>query len=1109
MQTKFICILLSESKSRSALLMFVPSLFQTSKSSVQLVEIVKRPGQTLGLYIREGNGTDRQEGVFISRIALESPVYNSGCLRVGDEVLAVNLVDVTRMSLDDVVIIMSIPRRLLLTTRSRRGVRQPQHQPNRHEPKPPPVVILKKDCEEEALDDSNSNGDQLRMGALGRPPLPHGMQPPQERFSTLPRYRPPDMSALRHEEPLMYNTRGVPPQGPPPLPPHYGMKQGPHPGHPMGMGPPHATHPGYGRGGRLPGPGGSRGYGMSPGPEHLYQPPPPVITEQPRPRQPPHFYQYDRSYPKTLESLAERIHSFYGPPRPPGPQSLEQDIGYGGTLGRSTAGRPRLARTLSDQRLPATEREALSDYEGSSGVSAAQRYKAWQQASLAPLHQAYDSGQGATLDSYQEAMRRLSALRQRTRSVDYASDTEVLAPRPLAARPRSVSSRSNSLPRQRPGSVAGDLVLLRSSRSRGGGRQFMGPGMRLSATGRHSLAGSEDESDGAVSAPEMPSGPRHERGKRRSSASSSVALSHANPATSYTPPFNPDPHVLDSLSPIIVTVPSHDYPVQDNNPLSKSMNSIHGKTKNVRFKKQSKSLNETENCIEDSLATGQQELQAQIFQQQSDLEYHLEQKRLLKQKLKEQKKQILLEKHMQQRKAQMAAPIDDFLSEQLDQHIMQQHKLMRRQSTGATNNNRREQFDDHIWQQRMEAGQDRSPIFFGDSSDSAANMPGDSTDGSDVNVSSTTEDDAGSVHNLADKIINVSSNQEQGETFDQACLPVDEETPLILQHHTLPQSRLKHRRVKSDALGNDLSTFGASDYMSVSSYSSMAVNDLGRKSVTSGVTSAPRVVVFSPRDSPLDPSSFYPPPPFSKQSDASPIQTSSCYASLRQTSSSPHAFHPPRKHISNQEITSKSVSSDSSKILKKSGLNSLSAIQTNITVNPLADDKRAMPNNFPLNLPLDDTTPTYSGDVTNRKVDSRSPETDVPTPFGQPGFPDNEDIASPTQHSSDTVTPGSPQIDGTEDILLKGTSPVLTEKSDDLSILPTGHKQENVPKRQNSLTGVSNSNISSHLPNPLGSTLSQTASSLTKPILNSVIPSAIYAKANNILSANFLDNNRS
>ncbi len=88
---------------------------------IQTVEVLKRPGQTLGFYIREGNGINRNDGVFISRIAPGSVVENNGLLRVGDEILTVNSVDVTHTSLDDVVILMSIPKRLVLSIRTLRN----------------------------------------------------------------------------------------------------------------------------------------------------------------------------------------------------------------------------------------------------------------------------------------------------------------------------------------------------------------------------------------------------------------------------------------------------------------------------------------------------------------------------------------------------------------------------------------------------------------------------------------------------------------------------------------------------------------------------------------------------------------------------------------------------------------------------------------------------------------------------------------------------------------------------------------------------------------------------------------------------------------------------
>ena len=82
---------------------------------MRTVEIRREPGQSLGFYIREGDGWLRRDGVFISRVNLGSMIEVNGLLHVGDEILKVNNVDVSSLSLDDVVLIMTVVRKLILT----------------------------------------------------------------------------------------------------------------------------------------------------------------------------------------------------------------------------------------------------------------------------------------------------------------------------------------------------------------------------------------------------------------------------------------------------------------------------------------------------------------------------------------------------------------------------------------------------------------------------------------------------------------------------------------------------------------------------------------------------------------------------------------------------------------------------------------------------------------------------------------------------------------------------------------------------------------------------------------------------------------------------------
>ncbi|KAL9955577.1 hypothetical protein ACROYT_G036918 [Oculina patagonica] len=81
------------------------------------LELKRKPGETLGFYIRQGDGWEREQGIFVSRVVLGTDVDVFELLRVGDEIIRVNKVDVRTMTIQDVSALMQMTRRLILTVK--------------------------------------------------------------------------------------------------------------------------------------------------------------------------------------------------------------------------------------------------------------------------------------------------------------------------------------------------------------------------------------------------------------------------------------------------------------------------------------------------------------------------------------------------------------------------------------------------------------------------------------------------------------------------------------------------------------------------------------------------------------------------------------------------------------------------------------------------------------------------------------------------------------------------------------------------------------------------------------------------------------------------------
>lgn len=80
------------------------------------VEIKRNYGESIGFYIRQGDGWKKESGIFVSRVNLGSVVDVNDLLHVGEEIVKVNGFDITDMPLNKVVSLVQKKRNMLCLT---------------------------------------------------------------------------------------------------------------------------------------------------------------------------------------------------------------------------------------------------------------------------------------------------------------------------------------------------------------------------------------------------------------------------------------------------------------------------------------------------------------------------------------------------------------------------------------------------------------------------------------------------------------------------------------------------------------------------------------------------------------------------------------------------------------------------------------------------------------------------------------------------------------------------------------------------------------------------------------------------------------------------------